>query len=229
MSKHLEHELDKLERQLLALGALVEEHMHGALKAFETRDVALAEKVIAADEKVDEMEVELEEECLKILALYQPVAIDLRFIISALKINNDLERVGDLATGIAKRARRVAQLPPIEIPFDFREMAERALGLLRLSLDSFVKMDTRLANEVRLLDREIDKRNREVEQYVMEAVKKEPTQEEVLFQLVLISRALERIGDHATNIAEDIIYMLEGEIIRHTARKEKRLDAPAAG
>ncbi len=220
MSKHLEHELDRLETQLLTLSAQVEESIHAAVRALENRDVALAEQIIHDDRIIDEMEVDLEEECLKILALYQPVAGDLRFIIAALKINNELERVGDLAASVAKRVRKLAAAPPIDLPVNLRELAEKTLSLLRQSLDSFVRLDTQLAHQVCFLDKEVDKRNRAVEKMVTQALKETPDQDEAMLQILWVARSLERVGDHATNIAEDVIYMLEGEIVRHTMKKK---------
>ncbi|MCF7854188.1 MAG: phosphate signaling complex protein PhoU [Candidatus Pacebacteria bacterium] len=219
MSKHLEHELDELEKQLLTLSACVEESIHKSIKAFETRNTDLADEVIAEDQKIDEIEVDLEEECLKILALYQPVAVDLRFIVAALKINNDLERVGDYASNIAKRTKKVAALAPVSLPFDFHDMAEKALAMLRQSLDSFVRMDTRMAHEIRSMDKVVDECNREVERLANKGIKEDPGNEEAYLQIIWVSRSLERVGDHATNIAEDIIYMLEGEIVRHSIKK----------
>ncbi len=224
MSRHLQHELDRLEKQLLTLSAHAEESIHNSIRAFEERDIELADKVIEYDQRIDAMEVDLEEDCLKILALYQPVAIDLRFIIAALKINNDLERVGDCATTIAKRTKTLAKYPPVTINFDFHHMADKALSLLRKSLDSFVNLDTQLAHEVRLLDKEVDNMNNDLERLAGEAIRTTPDKEMPLLQLMWVSRTLERVGDHATNIAEDIIYMLEGEIVRHTAKT-----VPAAG
>lgn len=222
MSMHLQYEIDRLERRVLELGALVEENINKAVRALEKRDVKMAREVIKGDNEVDEMEVELEEECLKLLALYQPVAVDLRFIIAALKINNDLERVGDLATNIAKCVEPYSAYPEIVLPVDIHEMAQIALALLRKSLDAFVKLDTKLAHDVRQDDREVDSYNREAEKLVSEAIKKHPDKEEGYLQLILVARHIERLGDHATNIAEDIIYMLEGEIVRHSKNNRTR-------
>ena len=222
MSKHLEHELDHLERQLLRLSAVVEESIQKALKAFEQRDIDLAEHVIEHDSDIDQMEVDLEEECLKVFALYQPVAVDLRFLVGALKINNDLERVGDMSTTIARCTQKLTAAGEIDFPFDFHDMVETALDLLRRSLDAFVRQDTKLAHDVRLKDRELDEKHGTVQQLFLDMMKKSPEKAEALLQIVWVSRALERVGDHAKNIAEDVIYMQEGDIVRHTAKKERR-------
>ena len=195
MSFHLHHELERLEKQVLELGALVENHINKAVRAFENRDIAAAKEVIAGDSEVDQMEVELEEECLKMLALYQPVAIDLRFIIAALKINNDLERVGDLAANIAKCVEPYAGHPAIKSPVDIHAMSQKALALLRTSLDAFVGLDTKLAHDVRQQDNEVDSYNRDAERLVNETIKKHPENEEGYLQLIWVARHIERVGD----------------------------------
>ena len=163
------------------------------------------------------MEVDMEEECLKILALYQPVAIDLRFIITALKINNDLERIGDLAVNLAEHSAFLAGRPKTDVPFDFNEMTEKTELMLRKSLDALVKMDSKLAYEVCADDDEIDAMDRQMHMIVQQAVHTHPEQTECLMHLRSASGHLERVADHATNIAEDVIYMIEGRIVRHKA------------
>jgi phosphate transport system protein len=175
----------------------------------------MAQSVIESDVDVDSEEVEIEEECLKLLALYQPVAVDLRFIVAVLKINNDLERIGDLAVNIAQRSLTLASQQPIEIGFDLSGMAEKARGMLRKSLDSLVKMDTSLAREVCAEDEEVDEMNRRMYDLVKKQVVKAPDRVQCLLQLLLVSRNLERIADLSTNIAEDVIYMVDGVIVRH--------------
>ncbi|MFO7822146.1 MAG: phosphate signaling complex protein PhoU [Lentisphaeria bacterium] len=224
MLTHLHKEIDRLENRVLELGAVVEENINKAVRAFEGRDIEVARQVIESDKEVDEMEVELEEECLKMLALYQPVAVDLRVIISALKINNDLERVGDLAANIAKCTEPYAEYPAITPPVDIHAMAQKALALLRSSLDAFVQLDMDLAYKVRQQDNEVDAYDREVEIRVKEAIKKQPEYDEGYLQIIWVGRHIERVADHATNIAEDIIYMLKGEIVRH--KKNGKTEAP---
>jgi phosphate transport system protein len=219
MSLHLNREMDKLKSKLLSLSALVEEAVRNAVRSLETRDEKLAQKVIDADPEVDLAEVDLEEECLKILALHQPVATDLRYIVACLKINNDLERIGDLAVNIAERAEFIATHDRVDVPLDFVGMAEKARAMVKKSLDSFVGMNARMAREVCAADNEVDAMNREAYLVVEEGIRQHPEQLDVLAHLLSTTRHLERIADHATNIAEDVIYMIEGEIVRHQAEK----------
>jgi len=222
MTLHFERELEGLKKRILSLGAMVEERVRMAIKAMETRDRKLAKKVIDADDEVDQMEVDVEEECLKILALYQPVAIDLRFIVAVIKINNDLERIGDIAVNIAERAAFLATQIKVDIPFDFAGMAEKTQLMLKKSLDSLVNMDSNLAWEVGAADDEVDAINRDMYLQVQEGIRKDIDRMECLIHLLQVSRHLERIADHATNIAEDVIYMISGEIVRHRAEDYKQ-------
>ena len=203
------------------MGALAETAVREATCAIENRDESLAQSVIWNDVKLDEMEVEIEENCLKTLALHQPVAIDLRFIIAVLKINSDLERVGDRAVNVAERAAFLATQPPVDISFDFQAMARKAQEMLKRSLDSLVNLSAEQAREVLLGDDEIDAMNRQMYLIVQEAIHAHPDQTESLIHMLSASRHLERIADHATNIAEDVIYMIEGVIIRHKAEEYK--------
>jgi len=159
--------------------------------------------------------VELEEDGLKIIALHQPVAIDLRFIVSVLRINSDLERIGDLAVNIAERANYLAGAESSAIAIDFAPMAEKAQEMLTKSLDAFVNMDAALAKQLIEMDNEVDEMNRRMYRTVYELIRKNPGDVEVLLHLLSASRHLERIADHATNIAEDVIYMVDGNIVRH--------------
>jgi phosphate transport system protein len=195
--------------------AIVESCLQKAVKSIEDRDAALAQEVIDGDIEIDRAEVEIEEDCLKILALHQPVAIDLRLVIAALKINNDIERIGDLGVNIAERAIFLAGHEPIEIPFDWGEMREKAMSMLARSLDALMKMDAEKAHAVRNSDDEIDELNRQMYTKVSRAVRKDPDHVERLLSYLSACRHLERIADYATNIAEDVIYMIEGEIVRH--------------
>lgn len=217
MALHLMRELDKLKRLIVELSALVEENQQQALRALERRDAALARHVMEKDAAVDQAEVEVEEECLKILALYQPVAVDLRFIVAVLKINSDLERIGDLAVNMAERAVALAELPPPDVPLDFGGMADKASRMVRNALDSLVNLDLDLARTVREADDEVDEMNREMYVRIRAALAKHPDHAESLLHLLSSSRHLERIADHATNIAEDVMYMIEGDIVRHHA------------
>ena len=215
MTVHMNREIDALKQKLLTLCSVVEEQFWDAVRSVQNRDAALARQVIEQDTRIDRMEVDAEETCLKILALYQPVAIDLRFIVTALKINNDLERIGDLSVNIAERSEFLARQEAIDAPFDFALMAEKTQSMVRRSIDALINMDIRLAQQVILSDDEVDAINRDMYNLVKESILHRPDQIESLIHLLSISRHLERIADHATNIAEDVIYMVEGRIIRH--------------
>lgn len=220
MLHHLHREIDAIKRKILGLSALVEESVSSSVRAIDERDEALAQKVIDRDSEIDEIEVEVEEDCLKILALHQPVAIDLRFIIAVLKINNDLERIGDLAVNIAERAISLASMPSLEIPFDLQGMSDAVRKMLRESLDALVNLDPALARRICIEDDTVDAMNRRTYEVVNREVQKSPAKFNQLLPLLSVSRNLERIADHATNIAEDVIYMTEGEIVRHRFSEE---------
>lgn len=219
MALHLQKEMTKLKKKILSLGTVVEDAVRKAIESLEKRDDKLATEVLQNDFEVNQLEVDLEEECLKVLALYQPVANDLRFVIAVLKINNDLERIGDLAGSIARRAKQLSFTDKITIPFDFHKMAEKVQRMLRLSLDALVNMDTALASQVCRSDDEIDTMNRQVYTVVQDAIRSNVDQIETYIQFIAISRSLERIADHTTNIAEDVVYMIDGAIVRHTGFK----------
>jgi phosphate transport system protein len=215
MPMHLHREIDLLKKKVLHLAAVVEENVFRAVRSIEERDVKLAKKVIQVDYEIDRMEVEVEEDCLKILALNQPVAIDLRFIIAMLKLDNDLERIGDLAVNIAERASYLALNPPAAVEFEYHEMMKKTEAMLRKSLDSLINMNIELAREVCAADDEVDEMERQIVLQVQEAIRKHPDQVDRLLHHMFVARHLERIADHATNIAEDVIYMVGGEIVRH--------------
>jgi phosphate transport system protein len=216
MERHLQREIDQLKRRLLALSAEVENDVRMAVRAVEDRETTLAETVLRRETQINATEVEVEEECLKILALYQPVAADLRYIIAVLKINQDLERIGDLAVHIAERGLFLCQQPRIDIPFRLGTMADKAQTMLKNVLDAFVNLDEAAARAVCAADDEIDSIHLEIFQQVKTAVTGNALLFEPLLQVLHISRHLERIADHATNIAEDLIYLIEGRIVRHT-------------
>ncbi|MCE5314948.1 MAG: phosphate signaling complex protein PhoU [Armatimonadota bacterium] len=215
MTTHLQREIEKLKKKTLFMGAEVEDSLRKAVDSLIMRNKALAEQVIASDEDMDQLEVEIEEECLKILALHQPVAIDLRYVIAVLKINNDLERIGDLGVNIAERAGYLASHAPIDLPLDFRGMAELAQLMVKRSLDALVNTDTNLARQVRASDDEVDAMNRHMYTLLEDYIRDNPSRVTEAMHLLSASRHLERIADQATNIAEDVIYMVEGEIVRH--------------
>lgn len=217
MAKHLERQIDILKQKILFVGTLVEEAIAKAISALVNRDRNLAKQVIDEDSEIDRMEVDVEEEVLKILALYQPVAADLRFVVAVLKINNDLERMGDLARNIAKRVVFLTNGEELDLPSDLRPMAAMAQKMVKESLDALVNSDTLLARQVRDADDEVDNMRRKVQDFCAKQIAANPEHTELLMRLLSVSRHLERLADLATNVAEDVIYMVEGEIVRHRA------------
>jgi len=226
MKRHLQKELSHLKKLILSLGAMAEERVRMVIKAFETKDGDLARRIIESDRDIDEAEVEVEEECLKIIALHQPVAVDLRFVNIVNKINTDLERVGDEAVNIAERVENISKRLPVSFTFDFTAMAEKAAAMLKDSLDAFVNQDVDLAYRVCLDDDEVDRMNHMNYDEVKIAIKQQPDRVAYLLNLFLIARHLERIADHATNIAEEVIYMIEGKIFRHREEDLKLKNPP---
>jgi phosphate transport system protein len=215
MTKHFRKELEKIKKQLLTLGFMVEELVQMAVQAVENNDTELAQKIIRKDFDIDEKEVEIEEECLKILALHQPVAIDLRFLIAVIKINNDLERIGDQAVNIAERVGVTAKSEQMDFFFDYSSMGEKVLTMLKMSLDALINMNDDVAWQVVHLDDEVDQIQKEAYDRIKSAMGEHPDKIGFLINLLLISRHLERMADHTTNIAEEVIYLIEGEIVRH--------------
>ncbi|MEE2797211.1 MAG: phosphate signaling complex protein PhoU [Planctomycetota bacterium] len=220
MARHIEHQIAQLKNSILQFGTIVEESISRSNTALFKRDVDLAQKVIANDTEIDRLEVELEEECLKVLALYQPVAADLRFVVAVLKINNDLERIGDLASNIAKTVSQLTITGPLELPEEISSMAKQVEEMVKNSLDAVVKANPDLARQVRKEDDIVDAGRHTVRKLVIQQIKKDPEKVEGLLQINSISKHLERIADMATNIAEDVIYMVEGEIVRHRHRDD---------
>ncbi len=215
MSKHLQRQIETLKKKILTVGALVEEAIAKSVSSLIHRDARLAEEVIGADDNIDRSEVDVEEEVLKTLALHQPVAADLRFVIAVLKINSDLERMGDLARNISKKARFIARIEGFTPTVDFRDMAAKAQSMVRLSLDALVNADTATARAVRNADDEVDRMRKEIQNNLENQISIHPEDTECLVRLISVSRHLERLADMATHIAEDVIYMVEGEIVRH--------------
>jgi phosphate transport system protein len=222
MAVHLQREIESLKKKILRLSTMVEENVERAVRSVEKREADLADKVIDMDKAVDIMEIEVEEECLKVLALHQPVATDLRFIVAVLKINNDLERIGDLTVNIAERSLVLANRPDFAFSSNFPAMMEKARLMLKKCLDSLVNLDAKLALEVCASDDEVDALYREMFEKVKTGIRQSPDSIDDYLDMLSISRHLERIADHATNIAEDVIYMIEGSIIRHSAEKFKQ-------
>jgi phosphate transport system protein len=215
MGKHLQRDLDDLQRHLLAMAGSVEEAIHKAIRGLQDRDGTLATEVIEGDGQIDQDENRVEEECLKILALHQPVAGDLRRIAAAMKINTDLERMADLAEDIAERAVFLGRLPAVPIPAKLQRMTDLTTTMVRQSLDAFVGLDPQQARRVCRLDDEVDRYNVEIIAELIAAMRHDPELVEACLSLFSATRHLERIADHATNIAEDVVYLVEGEIVRH--------------
>lgn len=215
MAGHLQKAIEKIKKEILSLGAMVEDRFQKAIFAVKTEDLELAQEIIDTDFQIDEREIEVEEECLKILALYQPVATDLRFLIAVIKINNDLERIADYASNIAKRYKTGSQSPD-KFKYDYTPMADQAARMLRMSLDALVSMDVDMAYEVRDMDAQVNKMRNEAYDSMKKDIKAYPEKVGAIINMYLISRHIERIGDHTTNVAEEVIYLIEGEIIRHT-------------
>lgn len=216
MTQHMQREMEKLKKMVLALSAVVEECFQQAVNSLERMDAPLARTVVGKDKQVNQMEVDLEEECLKILALHQPVAADLRFIVSVLKINNDLERISDLAVNIAERTVGISSVGRIPVPFDLPVMAQKVSAMLKKSLDSLVNLDIVTAREVCTLDDAVDAIHKQNYALIKEQIRQHPERLDALVQYISVSRHLERIADLTTNVAEDVLYMVEGEIVRHT-------------
>ena len=215
MTLHFRREVDKLKKMILGLGAMVEETVIKSVSAMEDNNVPLAKSIIENDNEIDQREVEVEEECLKILALHQPVAIDLRYVIAVLKINNDLERIGDIAVNIAERAISIAEMQEIEFNLPFSKMVNIAIDMLRNSLDSLIKLDPVLAREVCGNDDKVDAFHEKMYDKIQVLISSKPKYTALLIHYLSVSRNIERMADLATNIAEDVIYMVEGVIARH--------------
>ena len=216
MQKHLQKDIDSLKNKIITMGSEAEDRVYKASLALINHDERLIDEVIQSDRQIDKMEVDIEEHCLKILALYQPVAIDLRFIIAVLKINNELERVGDIAVNIAERAAFLCKNKDFEIPYDVTAMATKVESMLTRSIDALVHMDVKLAHQIRAEDDAVDEYNREMYGRVKDMLIKSPEDINCMLHAVSAGRHLERIADHACNIAEDVIYLVDAEIVRHT-------------
>jgi len=217
MSIHLTRDLETLHQHIMAMCAVVEDVVHRAVEELGRPDVDVSQEIVDRDDEVDRWDVRIEEECLKILALHQPVADNLRRVAAVMKIAWELERVADVAVNIAERAAGLAGAPEVHVPEKLNHMAQVALDMLRLSLDAFVAQDSRLARDVCGQDDIVDALNREIIDELLQMMKRSPDMVEPALQLFSASRHVERVADHATNIAEDVVYLVEGEIIRHRA------------
>jgi phosphate transport system protein len=219
---HFEEDLQTLKNRLLGMGALVEERVHKAVLSLMERRQDLAEQVIAGDPEVNDLQIELDDRALKLLALQQPMAGDLRLITSAMKINADLERIGDQAVNIAENVLRLLPHPPLRAILNIARMAELAEQMTRDSLDSFVRKDVGLARAVLAQDDEVDELKDHVFRVLLTYMMADPGTIERALGLILISRNLERIADHATNVAEDVIFLVEAKDVRHHHEEKTR-------
>lgn len=212
---HFQEELDELKRRLLEMGGLAEERLQLSVKSVIDRDPSLMERVLSGDADINRLHVEIDDRCVKLLALHQPMAVDLRAIVAAVKINTDLERVGDLAVNIAEAGQQYLQHPPVKELIDIPRMATLAQTMLRDALDAFVRRDTELAQSVLKADDRLDGLKTQVFRELLTYMLGDPATIPPAIDLILISRHLERIGDHATNIAEDVIFMVSAKDVRH--------------
>ena len=224
MAAHLQREIDRIKKQVLSLCSVVEGQVEKALRAVLDQDDELAQQVERRDLEIDQCEIEVEEECLKTLALHQPVAVDLRLIIAAMKINNDLERIGDMAVNIARKARGLALDPPPAVSCDLETMWAKTQSMLRDSIDALVNMDEAMATAVCARDDEVDRMKSAMRKEIEQTMRRLPDRVGPLLRLLAVSRNLERIADLATNIAEDVIYLVEGRIIRHRTKLQAEKD-----
>ncbi len=215
MPYNLHKAIENIKKDILSLGLMVEDRFKKAIYAITSEDLELAEKIIESDYEIDEKEVEVEEECLKIMALYQPVAMDLRLLVVAIKINNDLERIADYAVNIAKRYK-ISHENPDKFRYDYTAMGEKTGSMLEKSLEALVRMDLDMACEVINMDKQVNIMRNEAYDIMKQDISKNPDLVEEIINMYLVSRHLERIGDHTKNIAEEVIHLVKGKIIRHS-------------
>jgi phosphate transport system protein len=217
--RHFQDELEQLKTRLLEMGGIAEEQVRTAVKGLVDRDHALIDQVLVGDDPLNSLHIEIDSRCFTLLALYQPMAADLRTIVAAVKINTDLERVGDLAVNIAEAARRYVAHAPVKKLIDIPRMATIAQTMLRDALDAFVRRDTELAQQVLNEDDRLDSLKTQIFRELLTYMLQDPGTIEPALDLILISRHLERIGDHATNVAEDVIFIVSARDVRHHARE----------
>jgi phosphate transport system protein len=230
MERHFDLELRKVQEELMRMAGLAEQHIGQAVKALVIRDAELARTVVASDDEINRLEVEVDELCLRMLARYHPEAGDLRFLAMAFKLNNDLERMGDQAVNIAERTLELLQEPLLKPLIDIPRMAALAQRMVKDSLDAFVRRDAALARDVCRRDDEVDQINDQVFRELLTYMLQDPKSIHRAVGLILIGRHLERIADHATNVAEDVVYLVEGRQIKHhiaDSLPPARADQPA--
>lgn len=220
MGKHLQRDLDILKKEILTMGAMVEDATNKAISAFTQRREDLAEEVRAGDDEIDKKENEIEDHVLKTLALHQPVAGDLRFVVMVLKFNHELERMGDLAANMAERTLVLLREAPLNLDVPIVTMGEKVRRMVRQSIDSLVHLDSELARQVCREDEEVDRLHREMFAILQDHMRQDPSTIERAIGMLSLSRYLERMADHTTNIAEDLVYLVEGEVIRHMPESE---------
>jgi phosphate transport system protein len=214
------HELVNLKKKMMHLSTMVEERVRTAVSVIASRDAETVQKLILTDYEIDDMEIEIQEDCLKILALHQPVAGDLRFIIAVIKINNEMERIADMAVNIAVRVQTISECDSKLTSggqtwiYDYSEMSEKVINMLKMSLDALVTRNSTMARQVFLLDDEVDAIRSDAYEKVCEMISKSHDHPRCLINVFLLARHLERIGDRATNIAEEVIHLVEGTIVR---------------
>jgi phosphate transport system protein len=214
MHRNFHYEINRLQQKLLTMSSMVEDRVRKACSVIESEDIELSQTIIKSDWEIDEMEIEIEEECLKIMALYQPVAKDLRFLVTVIKINSEIERIGDYAVQIAKRVKRLSDFERPQFSFNFQEMTDKVVLELQTSIDALVHHDVDVAKQIFLLDHDINDMRSRAYKTIIKEMDRTPEHAAAFLNLYLVVRHLERIADRATNIAEDIIYMVEGEIVR---------------
>lgn len=216
MERHFDEELKDLHKDILKMAVMAEEAIYKSVEALKNRDKAQAQEVITNDDKIDEMELTIDEKCIDLIARHQPMAGDLRFLATSMKINADLERIADLAVDIAQRALELVDKPMLKPLIDIPKLSTIAQSMIREAIDSFVKKDVELAKRVALSDPEADKlRNAVQKELINDYMSKDAKTADRAVPLLLIARHLERICDHTTNIAEDVIYMVEGKVVKH--------------
>lgn len=221
MTVHMHLDLSELHRELLAMCARVEDMIHKAVDQLSSPDFEVTRELIKEDSVIDRWDVKIEDHCLKVLALYQPVAIDLRRITTVMKVAGELERVADLAISISERACGLLNSPPVAVPDNVQTMAQKAVAMLHRSIDSYVDLNSDLAREVCQEDNEVDEMNEQLISQLIEQMHKNPDHVDGLLHMFSAVRSIERVADHATNIAEDIVYLVEGKIIRHAGKFER--------
>jgi phosphate transport system protein len=217
LTRHFQEELTVLQEQLLTMGGLAEEQVRQAVHGLTERDTGVIEQVLAGDQPINELHIKIDDRCFKLLALHQPMAVDLRAIVAAVKVNTDLERVGDLAVNIAEAAKRALQFPPSAPIREIPRMSDVAQRMLRDALDAYVRRDVQLARGVLAEDDTLDNLKTDMSRDLLGCMRADPNTIDGCLQLILVSRHLERIGDHATNIAEDVIFMVSARDVRHHA------------